>query len=271
MSAVPSSGFHLPAALARAVWAHCGVPAPESVGQLDAAVEAVSRLVPAGTTAKLDAVERGEVPPGADPVPCAEAILAGARTSWSCWPLTTLVAALLGSCGWDAAVVATRRIDVRAPAVDFHAAVVVGSGSPGGRLLVDPYHYVPPLPLGGGVAESTRPGRWACLDSGPGRWVLTEGGPRFGILRYRVLTDPLDAGDVAALCRVSVVFSGAAPRRQATWLRLDGYAILRTTAAGALRLDRWRAARPGAVWDGTWERTACSSWDEGWERATGEP
>lgn len=260
-----AQGFDVPAAVAAAVWRHVGVRAPVDRADLELALGALSARVPAGTGAKLDAVAADAVPPGADPSSCAEDVLGGRRTSWSCWPLATLAAALLRSTGWPVDVFATRRIDPKAPPVDFHAAVVIRS--PDGDMLADPYHYAPPLPLGAGAVEATRPGRWSLLDAGRGRFTLTNGGPRFGVLRYRLFSEPLGPGDVDALCRVSVLHSGAPRRRQATWLRPDGYAVLRVTAGGAVALDRWRAAPAGATWTGAWRRTWCHTWDDGWDLA----
>ena len=106
--------------------------------------------VPAGSTAKLAAVARGEVPPGSDADHLARVVLeaqlawvdrpdGGAPSpSWSCWVFTTLMAALAD---WadlgPVSVAGMRRVDERAPVVDFHAAVVVGDGA--APLVCDPY------------------------------------------------------------------------------------------------------------------------------------
>ncbi|MBX3286840.1 MAG: hypothetical protein KF703_15940 [Actinobacteria bacterium] len=191
-------------------------------------------LVPAGSTAKLATVARGEVPPGADVDELAVALLRHQHAlesatdepvrmpSYSCWVFTTVMAALLD---WaeigPVQVAAVRRVDDRAPVVDFHAAVVVGDGpSP---LVCDPYFGTAvELPADVGPTNVARnqtaaatayrgvDGAWY-VDAQMSRW---EHG-----CTYRSVGPALDRGDVRAFCAISATHSGVPSRGYA---RLHG-------------------------------------------------
>jgi hypothetical protein len=177
-------------------------------------VLALRRWLPAGSTSKWLAVDRGDVPPGADPTTALEARLAGSLESWSCWAICTSVGAVLAGAGHDVSLVVEhhRRSDV----VDFHSVLVVD-----GQLL-DPYLGPSwPVPPGGDV---TRPDAWAAWvpGDGPGRRPdhlgVRGGGTPY---RYRLLGERLGPREVDAFCRVSETHSGVGRRRTAHWIDAD--------------------------------------------------
>jgi hypothetical protein len=193
-----------------------------------ALAEVLPRRVPCGSTAKLEAVAAGDVPPGAEPGPLARTILGhldgaggGPTPSWSCWVHSTVMAALVGAGGsGPVRVAATRRIDEGGPIVDVHSSVLVtedrGDGAGTVTWLCDPYFgsavALPEEP--GAAGEGERPLVHARAERElDGRWTHAVRLARWDLeLRYRVLGPELDAGDVRAFCAVSVTHSGVASR-----------------------------------------------------------
>jgi hypothetical protein len=223
-----------------------------------ALVSALAASVPAGTTAKLEAVAAGRVPPGAEPAAVARRIvddrLAGRPSpAWSCWPLTTVAAALVETAGLGPApVAALRRIDDRAPAVDLHSVLLVGD------VLCDPYFAA--VVRGWGEAEHV--GVWARrAEEGDGRWTYEAGNGRWSApLRYRVLAPACDPDDVHALCAVSAAFSGAPPTPFAALWRPEVAVDAHTHATGGCAVREWRRAGPDAVWEGEATLTEHADW-----------
>lgn len=227
-----------------------------------ALAELLPRRVPCGSTAKLEAVAAGEVPPGADPGPLARIILDhldGARTggeatpSWSCWVLSTVMAALVDAGGAGSArVAATRRIDDAAPLVDIHSSVLVTEDRRDGAAtrtwLCDPYFgsavALPDEP--GPVAEVGRPLVHARAErEADGRWTHGVRLARWDReLRYRVLAPEVDAGDVRAFCAVSVTHSGVAARPYVRLHEPDAIVDVRVDEHGTGICSDWRV--PGA-------------------------
>ncbi|CAN5820870.1 hypothetical protein BH23ACT2_BH23ACT2_18980 [soil metagenome] len=229
----------------------------------DDGVPALAALLPArvpcGSTAKLAAMDAGEVPPGSDPEAIARRILdhlaalasapaGGAPSpSWSCWVLATVMAALVETSGLGATrVAATRRIDDRSPVVDFHSSVLVDGSGPTGHetWLCDPYFgtalTMPTDP--GGATEVTLTGRRArvALEE-EGRWTLEVALARWSSgLRYRVFAPVLDRGDVHALCAVSVSHSGVPSRPYARLHGAEGVLDVREDDVGAGVVADWR-------------------------------
>jgi hypothetical protein len=202
--------------LASEVRRAAGCPDADDVGTV---VLALRRWLPAGSTAKWLAADRGEVPPGADPATALEARLAGSLESWSCWALCTGIGAVLRSSGHDVSVAVEhhRRTDV----VDFHSVLVVDGA------LVDPY-LGPSVPVPPGH-DVTRPDAWAAWIPGerPDHLGLRGGGSTY---RYRLLGARLGRREVDAFCQVSVTHSGVGRRRYAHWI--DGDERLWTVREG---------------------------------------
>lgn len=209
-------------ALAAEVLATVGAAADDPVESVAARLRA---WLPAGSTAKWRAVDRGEVPPGADPAAGLEARLEGSHESWSCWVLCTGLGAVLAAVGHDVRVAVEhhRRTDV----VDFHSVLIV-DGS-----LLDPYlGPSAPVPPGHDV---TGPDAWASWVPGerPDHLGLRGGGSTY---RYRLLGDRLERRDVAAFCDVSVTHSGVGRRRNAHWLVDDRLWLVREGDDGSAEL-----------------------------------
>lgn len=218
--------------------------------------------VPCGSTAKLAAMARGEVPPGSDADGLARAVLdhqlvwagrpeGGAPSpAWSCWVFTTLMASLLdwGDLG-PVQVVGLRRVDERAPVVDFHAAVAVGDGpSP---LICDPYFGTAvELPAEPGTANSTvlGPATATAQRDPDGAWHLDAQLAEWSqSSRYRVVGPWLDRGDVRAFCAVSATHSGV-PARSFARLHLDGrVATAVAHLDGSARAERLERGDDGQV------------------------
>ncbi len=208
-----------------------------------ALTRALAAHVPSGSTAKRAAVAAGEVPPGADPEAVARRILADRAAgrpepAWACWPMTTLLAALLETvAGTRANVVGIRRIDDTAPPVDVHSLVLVDG------LLCDPYFASVVAGPGADEVERTVGGVWCRRTDEPdGRWTMAVANGRWSrTLEYRVLAPTLDRGDVAALCAVSATHSGAPPLSYAFLWRDDDLveALTHTDGTTAVRTWRW--------------------------------
>jgi hypothetical protein len=251
--------FALPTDLAAACFARLGAEPPADVAGAAALLDRLASTLPTGSTAKLEAVEQGRVPPGADPAAVAEQWLARPELSWSCWAVSTLYVALVTAGGaLDAEVLAVRRIDPSTAPVDFHSVVELRDGAR--RWVTDPYFWTPPIGEPGG--DAIRCGLWAEAFVDGAVWRTSVGTcAGRGIVRYRSLTGPLDAGDVDAFCRVSVTHSGVASRPRAHLATPDGSVAATLDRDGRARFRRWRAA-PGRVWDATCETVELDGWEE---------
>lgn len=213
-----------------------------------ALTRAFGARLPGGSTAKRAAVAAGEVPPGADPEAVARRILADRaagrpEASWACWPMSTLMAALVETLAdGRAAVAAVRRIDATAPPVDVHSLVVVDG------LLCDPYFASVVAGPGADEVERTVGGVWCRRTDEPdGRWTIEVGNGRWDrTLDYRLLAPVLDRDDVAALCAVSVTFTGAPPAAYGFVWRQDDLveALTHTDGTTATRAWTWDPADP---------------------------
>ncbi len=229
---------------------------------------AMADRVPAGTTAKLDALAAGEMPPGADPGPIARRVLSdselGAPTpAWSCWALSTLLAALLEAGGHPASVIALRRIDDRAPAVDIHS-IVLTDADVAGTVLLDPYFAAvlpgPGAAVGEGVHRGVRAIR---IDEPDGRWSYRvdrrggSGGPG-----YRALAADLDRGDVAAFCAISVTHTGVPPGPCSSLWRAEVATDAYVHRDGGAAVREWRTEEGHPAGDGHSVLTEHSGWAE---------
>ena len=246
-----------------------------------ALVGAVAGRVVAGSTAKLDAVAAGRLPPGADAPGLARRLVADAESgapspAWSCWVTGAVTAALVESTGMGhARLAAVRRAGPRAPAVDLHAAVVVVDDGTAGWLC-DPYFSaVLPAP-GAAELEGTGVGTWGIRQDLPdGRWAYRLGSGRWAHrLHYRSFAPALAPTEVAALCAVSVTHTGVAPARFARLARADAVTEALEHGDGTTTLRRWCPRVPGAVWAGTSEERAFPRWGaaaDAFGEATGVP
>lgn len=233
-------------ALAIEVLATIGCRADDPVADV---VAAFRRWLPAGSTAKWAAVDRGDVPPGADPATALEARLGGSLESWSCWAMCTGLGATLAAAGHEVRMVVEhhRRTDL----VDFHSVLVVDGD------LVDPYlGPSAPVPPGHDV---TRPDAWAAWVPGPrpDHLGLRGGG---GTYRYRLLGDHLGAREVDAFCQVSVGHSGVGRRRTAHWI--DGDERLWTLREGDTGTADLRVAEGASPFQQTRRLVAHGPFDE---------
>lgn len=228
---------------------------------------ALADHVPAGTTAKMAAVAAAEVPPGADPEAIGRQVLgdraAGDPTpAWSCWALSTVMAALLEAAGRPAAVAALRRIDPAAPLVDLHSLVLTDGDE--GPLACDPY-FAAALP-GPGAAdtEGVHRGVWAERTDEPGgRWTYEVGRGRWSSrLRYRSLAPIVDRGDVAALCAVSVTHTGVPPGPFASVWRAEVATDAFVHRTGGAAVREWRRSGPDAIGEGEASVTEHPSWSQ---------
>lgn len=241
-----------------------------------ALAELLPRRVPCGSTAKLEAVAAGSVPPGAEPGPLARTILGhlngaggGPTPSWSCWVHSTVMAALVeAGGGGPVQVAATRRIDDGAPLVDVHSSVLVtedlGNGTGTVVWLCDPYFgsalALPDEP--GAIGEGERPLVHARAEREPGgRWTHAIRLARWDLeLRYRVLAPELDTDDVRAFCAVSVSHSGVAARPYVRLHDPDAIVDARVDEHGTGICTDWRI--PGADVPATSPVVETASWPE---------
>lgn len=224
---------------------------------------AIVATIPAGSTAKIAAVAAGELPPGADPEAVARRILADRtagrpEVTWACWPMSTLMAALVVTLTDRAAqVVGIRSISPTAAPVDVHSLVAVDG------MLCDPYFASAVAGPGDEDTERLVDGVWSRrTDEGDGRWTLEVGNGRWGThLTYRVLMPVMDPDDVAMWSRVAVDHSGAPPWGLAfVW---DDERCVEAMARPdeTARIRTWRWA-PGRVWEGDLDEVELSDWPE---------
>jgi hypothetical protein len=256
--------FALPDDLARACAARAGAPLPTDTAGAALLLEHLAQTMPTGSTTKLAAIARDEVPPGADPVAVAEAWLAQPGWAWSCWGISTLYAALVERAGTSlrAEVVGARRIDPSAPPVDVHSVVVLHEGDR--QWLTDPYFGIGPIPAPGG--DRIRPGSWGeAFLEGPTWWTACGSAAGRSVARYRTFTHALTPGDVEALCRVSVTHSGVSPRPRAYLATPDGSMSATEDREGRVVLRRWRLPA-GQVWGADPAVDALASWADAEER-----
>jgi hypothetical protein len=254
--------FSLRSGTAERCYEVLGIDPPVGLSGLRALVEAFGCSVPMGTTAKLEAVGRGETPYGADPQEIASRWLADPDLAWSCWAASTFFSGLVNSVGsMTATVTAARRIDPMAPAVDFHSQVLVDLG--GERFACDPHFGVGPIAIEGG--EFLRPGVWSQLVDVSGARILMVGVASNGfLLRYRIYSDALSHGDVRAFCELSRVFSGVPNRPRLTLLKPDGLQLLLERPDGKAVSRRWTLGNLVA-----WGSCRTETY-EGWEPALRE-
>lgn len=233
----------------------------------EALVSAMGRRLAAGSVAKLAAMAADDVPPGWDPTAVLRSLLDDARVergspSWSCWVFCTVYAALVETTGVARArVAATRRIDERAPLVDFHSSVLLDDGA-GATTLCDPYFYVTLGGPGTDEVEAMGDTVWALrTDEADGRWSYRVHHARWGTpLRYRSLGTDLDRGDVHAFCAVSVRFTGVVARPSACLLTDDGMVDARGNEDGTATVRHVIAEHPGQSWSATLHREVLPDW-----------
>jgi hypothetical protein len=250
--------FTLPADVAGAVLDRLGVAAPTDVAGAGALVGRLARTFPGGTTAKMEAMAAGDVPPGADPAAVVAEWTARPGLAWSCWAAATVFAALVHAGDrLRADVVGARRIDLTAPPVDVHTLVVLHDGDR--TWVADPYFGVPPIAAPGGTA--TRPGVWgaAAADGAAWRTAAARCSAR-SVLRYRSITLPLDRADVEAFCRISVTHTGVSPRPWAQLLTDDGGVVAAVDRSGAVLVRRWTGLC--SAWGSVPSVSVLPSWTE---------
>jgi hypothetical protein len=114
-----------------------------------------------------------------------------------------------------------------------------------------------PIEAPGG--DALRPGVWGeAFADGP-VWRTAVGScVGRNVLQYRTFTTALTAGDIEALCRVSVTHTGVASRPRAH-LAADGVVAAAVDRDGLVRLRRWRAD-PTQVWGVPCETTELDRW-----------
>ena len=192
--------------------------------------------LPAGSTAKWDAVDAGAIPPGADPRTALEARLDGSAASWSCWPFCTGLGAVLAAVGHDVRIAVEHlRAGWQAPLVDYHSVLVVDGA------LVDAYlGPSAPVPPGHDV---TRPDAWAAWVPGdrPDHLGVRAGSTTY---RYRLLADHLDRRDVEAFCAISVTHTGVGRRRTVHLIRDERLWFVREDDTGRAELRATEGADP---------------------------
>jgi hypothetical protein len=227
-------------ALAKEVAAAAGTSVDASVDEIGLALH---RWIPSGSTAKRAAMQDGALPPGLEPAAVAEQLLAGSTHSWTCWPSSTIAAAVLHAGGHDATVVAQLRTDPGSPPVDVHGAV-----------LVDGRHV--DLCLGPGLGVDVRggsrrgPSAVAELvprhDGGPGAFEHHLRGATLD-LRYDSTNLAVGRRDLHALLELSTSHTGVGVDRRFWKLALSDGLVAVTEPEGHPRRRRWRSEGDGWV------------------------
>lgn len=266
--AVPASSWRIDRGLAAALTDALGWSATDGLGAL---ARRIPELLPCGSTAKLDAISAGEVPPGADVDAVATTVLAhledpsgatmGGSPAWSCWVLAGLVAAVLDRAGIPAEVAITRRIDEGSPVVDLHASVLAGPA--GARWILGPYFGLAaphPIDTRTTATENRSHGAMRASVGADGRLELTEHLARWDApLRYRVLATGVDRGDVHTVAAISATLSGVPMRPYARLHRPDGTVVdAKKAEDGRFLVGIWRPndAAPAETEHPTWPLAA---------------
>lgn len=176
-------------------------------------MRALRQWLPMGSTAKLDAVSAGRRPPGLIPASVVEQRLRDWRTSWSCWAVCTVFAAMLHAADHPVRVLGLHRRDEGAVSFDLHSALVVDEA-----WLVDPYlGPIAGVPTSGGSVGDLA-GSLEVTVGGSGAMDLRVK-PRWGnALEYRVVIDDVDAALLAGVLDVSVTHTGIPHRRFVQWV-----------------------------------------------------
>jgi len=234
----------------------------ETASDVASLIEAMGALIPQGTTAKLEALDRGQTPFGAQPAIVAELWMEHPAWSWTCWPLATLAAGLVNtsSSSLTADVVALRRVDPGAPIVDFHSAVLVSSRDD--TWLCDPYFGMGPVDSRNGGAV-LRPGVMGeVLPGGEALAVLVGMASNGFLLHYKMADTGLSPADVSRYCELSATSSGLPNRRRMGVLRADGLELAQETKNREVVRHRWNPG-PHRVWGDS------KAWGHrDWEEAT---
>jgi hypothetical protein len=255
---MPTGAWRIDPALASDLAAAVGWSAASGVPAL---VARIPEVLPCGSTAKLAAMERGEVPPGAHVDELAREVVRHAadpdvpRPSWSCWVTASITAAILDAASVGPVdIAAVRRTDTDGAAVDLHAVVVVDDGST--TYFCDPYFGASvALDPGIGSNETGAPLGAARVErESDDRWTF---GVHFGHwarpCAYRVFAPAMDRDDVRAACAISTRFSGVSYRPYARLHTGGGVDDLRLLEDGGSAVTRWdppgpEVSRPHASW-----------------------
>lgn len=201
---------------------------------LSSLVRAVAMAMPWGTEAKLEAIDAGATPPGSSLDEILDALAAGKQTSWTCWPMAMVTAAVAPLCGAVSAGTVAMRRDVT-DKVDVHSVVLAEADS--GQLLLDPTWMIGPIRVGSDWTDAPAPGS---LVEREGRLRLNVD-PVFvpSTLAYVQLTGPLDPDEVRFFCDLSTRFSGMAHRPKSRFIGADVAAIAWETEDGGARMRVW--------------------------------
>ena len=218
--------------------------------------------MPTGSTAKLAAGAAGETPPGADPEAVARRIVddrtAGRpEVAWSCWGVSTVMAALVETLAErPATVAAIRATEADWVPVDVHSLVVVDG------LLCDPYFASVVAGPGSDEVERTVGGVWSSRTDEPdGRWAFVAGNGRWSrTLGYRVLAPVLDRDDVATFCTISITHSGAPPHPFGLVWRAEDLVEALTHHDGTGAATRTWTWDPADIWTGTIDQAEHPDW-----------
>lgn len=230
---------------ATAAGSHLDAPLTELLPALHA-------WIPAGSTAKAQAVEAGNLPPGLHPAAVIEELLSGSSHSWTCWPSATVTAAILNARGEHVELAAELRADPHSVPVDIHAVLIVD-----GRYHVDPcLGPGVPIALSGGSATGPAATAEVFPDDYGGWHHLSRlaGGPQ---ARYVCLARHLDQRRARSFLAVSATHSGV-PADRRSWRRTtDTGLVVVSERDGMARRRRW--IRDGDGWRlgeerfGVWE------------------
>lgn len=273
---VPTSSWLIDPGLAEEFAAAIGWSADDGIPEL---IARLGRAVPAGNTAKLRSMARGDIPPGADPAAVAREYLdhvsaGNALPAWSCWVYASLMTALAETTGVARTrLAATRRTNAEPGEVDFHSTVLADDGDT--TWLCDPF-FVTTLPgPGADETESTRDGVWAKRDDGSdGRWSYELRNGRWpDSLEFRLFAPSLDPADVLTMCALSVKYSGV-PNRPGARLWGETIVDVNENEDGVIVFREWTWDRPDDVWEGHLDRREFATWEEGtfeFEKRTGVP
>jgi hypothetical protein len=239
----------------------CDATGIDTSGPLNEMFEAFIRHVPAGRSAKLEAMAAGLRPPGADIDAVARSVISGDNTSWTCLPTAALLAGTINAIWanrYTAHVALSRRCDAQAQhPIEIHATVTIVDEH--NLWLCDPYHGCGPATVSRGTGSATRPCAAARWEAGPWGWrstvQVTRADGDSSELGYEQFADSVNAPTLDMVAAITAQPGATQPKWYAKLFTPSGVARMHSVDGTDTRVVEIR--------DQAVRQVECASWAEG--------